>query len=282
MASPKESFAPLAQKTESTLPDSEDVYCEGKSASSLRLDEEHLALLSGGADLSIKLQVKVIRELEATPMLLQLLLSKSATEEKVAVLQSIASSAGCPQCRRKASPLQQRSRDSVGSTASASGLISMGHSQTSAAVAAAAVKASSPRPNLEEEVEGGIAPLCDAAERGDFERVRELLISDEDIDVSQCDILGRTALHWTAFWGAEAETSLLLGRGANVNARNDDQNTPLHVAAHKGQVAVASILLESGADVNARNCYGETPLAVAQEWERHDVASLLVEHGGKV
>ena len=45
----------------------------------------------------------------------------------------------------------------------------------------------------------------------------------------------------------------LLERGANVNARDNSQETPLHHAAYWGKTEVAALLIQKGAKVNARD-----------------------------
>ena len=52
----------------------------------------------------------------------------------------------------------------------------------------------------------------------------------------------------------------LVENGADVNARDEDDQTALHEAAHKGHIDVVRFLVENGADVNARNKYDQTPL----------------------
>ena len=56
---------------------------------------------------------------------------------------------------------------------------------------------------------------------------------------------------------------LLLDHGANIEARNEEDDTPLMWAAEHGQTDVVRALLERGADVEARNKYGSTALVLA-------------------
>ncbi|MHC4463638.1 MAG: ankyrin repeat domain-containing protein [Planctomycetota bacterium] len=58
----------------------------------------------------------------------------------------------------------------------------------------------------------------------------------------------------------------LLSKGADVNARDEDDWAPLHYAAHYGQKEAAKVLISKAADVNAKNESGKTPLHVAADF----------------
>lgn len=73
-----------------------------------------------------------------------------------------------------------------------------------------------------------------------------------------------------------------LARGADVNARDDDERTPLFSAVLGGSVALAGLLLESGADVNARDNQGFTALHYAAQEQLAPFARLLLAKGADV
>lgn len=79
-----------------------------------------------------------------------------------------------------------------------------------------------------------------------------------------------------AFFLDEATTELLLGAGANANARASNDWTALMLAAAKGHVGVARRLLEAGADANRTDIYGGTPLMRAAREGRTEIVRLLV------
>ncbi|QOJ78899.1 ankyrin repeat domain-containing protein [Infirmifilum lucidum] len=74
----------------------------------------------------------------------------------------------------------------------------------------------------------------------------------------------------------------LLDRGADVNTRDKYGWTPLHYAADGGHLEVARLLLDRGADVNTRDNDGRTPLDLARAMGHKEVVELLEsvgEHG---
>ena len=82
--------------------------------------------------------------------------------------------------------------------------------------------------------------------------------------------IGHTALHWAcAVGGARGEACgrLLLGAGADADARNEAGGRPLHTAVSKGHVELVRVLLhEGGADPDAPDAEGETPQEAADAW----------------
>ena len=56
---------------------------------------------------------------------------------------------------------------------------------------------------------------------------------------------------------------LLLDRGADIKARNEQGRTSLHSTAYMGPTEVTRVLLERGADVDAEDNRGRTPFSLA-------------------
>ncbi len=57
--------------------------------------------------------------------------------------------------------------------------------------------------------------------------------------------------------------------------------TPLHGVAFTGQNEIAELLITKGADVNAKDDDGETPVDWAIKFNHPKTADLLRKHGGK-
>ena len=66
---------------------------------------------------------------------------------------------------------------------------------------------------------------------------------------------------------------------ADVNARDSFRWTPLHHACHCGQVDLVSLLLDKGAELDAQTFSQGTPLMRAIESSREEVVSLLISKG---
>jgi ankyrin repeat protein len=92
---------------------------------------------------------------------------------------------------------------------------------------------------------------------GDVARVRKELARDAVLGKA-ADADGSTALHQAAGFGSMAVMTLLLEKGADVNAANRRGSTPLHWGIH--DAGKVRLLLESGAKANAIQAEGRTPL----------------------
>ena len=88
--------------------------------------------------------------------------------------------------------------------------------------------------------------------------------------VAACSGGCRGSLIGQSYSGSGEEVIRLIGKGADVNVRDDSGATPLHKAAEWGRDRIAALLVERGADVNAKDKEGNTPLhkaAANRAWE---------------
>jgi len=100
---------------------------------------------------------------------------------------------------------------------------------------------------------------------------------------------GFTPLHMTVNCeDFKAIKFLIYDKNANVNAIDDESNTPLHLATQNAvnyrywfNPKIIKLLIKNGADVNAINIWGETPLyyPVAAQGDNFEVIKILVKNG---
>lgn len=76
--------------------------------------------------------------------------------------------------------------------------------------------------------------------------------------------------------GDVSKVILSIEKGANVNSRDSDGDTPLHLAVMFNNYEVAKVLITYGANVNARNKKGLTPIDIAKEKGYTELYSLLI------
>jgi len=120
-----------------------------------------------------------------------------------------------------------------------------------------------------------------AAEKGDIERVKQLLAKDE-ILLNTRDAFNSTPLHWACMRDHEDICMLLINMGADVNALELHDGGVLHWAAHSDNRRVVEALILKGAVVDKKNRYGRTPLHVTARRGCTEVAKVLIENGADV
>lgn len=137
----------------------------------------------------------------------------------------------------------------------------------------------------------GATPLLRAAKSGDIEMVRLLVEHGADPNATMPN--GTTAMHLAAGLGwrngsplapsydqgpeAEAVATIdyLLGLGLDIDAANEDGDTPLHSAiAGRGSEVIVTHLLERGADPLVENGRGQTAVVVAER-STEGIAALV-------
>jgi ankyrin repeat protein len=117
------------------------------------------------------------------------------------------------------------------------------------------------------------------------QRLVDFLIA-QGVDVDAADEDGQTPLLYVADSGDAAMARLLIAHGADVNATMAYDETPLHRAAREGSAGMVEVLVNNGADVNAQTTDGLTALDYAIGFEgvrggREAMTELLRAAGGR-
>lgn len=115
------------------------------------------------------------------------------------------------------------------------------------------------------------SPISDAITKGNTHQVQELLENQPQLAREAQGPQGESLLLLAATHGQAEIVSLLLDRGADINARGAGGYTALHLAAQQGNEAMIRLLLEHMADINAATEDGETAMDLAIK-SGHDAA----------
>ena len=124
-----------------------------------------------------------------------------------------------------------------------------------------------------------------AAELGYAKCARVLLDKGRfPIDISLTD--GTLPIHLTAIWAHEICLSFLLEKGADVESRDVNGQTPMHHCALAKEYPVRRLelyvncikrLAQNGADINAKDKYEMTPLLLCAQTGHIDIAKCLLK-----
>ncbi len=133
--------------------------------------------------------------------------------------------------------------------------------------------------------EGTSTPLHKAVNAGDIERVKSFISKGADVNAK--DEKDNTPLHLVAKYGYDKQNiaELLIARGAEVNARNNEGWTPLHFTAwrsYTGHRNIAELLIAKNADTNARDKDGCIPLHYAAGSGSKKMIELLLANGSEI
>ncbi|MFC1725192.1 ankyrin repeat domain-containing protein [candidate division KSB1 bacterium] len=123
-------------------------------------------------------------------------------------------------------------------------------------------------------------PLHMAVYWGDREAVEMLINAGAAINV--LDKNNKSPLIIAVETGNDPVVELLISKGAGVNVKDDiTGKTELHIASLKGYYKVVNILLKMNFDINAEDNDGNTPLYYAVRYGHKKIADLLRSNGAK-
>ncbi|OIO24463.1 hypothetical protein AUJ14_06270 [Candidatus Micrarchaeota archaeon CG1_02_55_22] len=130
-------------------------------------------------------------------------------------------------------------------------------------------------------------PLHNAARKGNVDEVRRLLEAGHD--ANELGENNWTPMHHAATGTKDASDEahrkiidLLVKHGADLNARDHEQETPLHKAAYSGRYRLFLRLHALGADHSAVTRKGDTPLHTAAVKGSLAAAAALLRLGADV
>lgn len=122
--------------------------------------------------------------------------------------------------------------------------------------------------------EADVRGFIRAAERGDRQRIADDL-RRFGRDFANADSNGATALMLASFANQTGVMELLIENGANLEAKNRDNDTALIWALYNERAEAAMLLLDYGADVNVVNNMGKTPFDYAEKLSRPDILHYM-------
>ncbi|XP_071086553.1 putative ankyrin repeat protein RF_0381 [Haliotis cracherodii] len=108
----------------------------------------------------------------------------------------------------------------------------------------------------------------------------EYLITHKIADIESRGHFGRTPVMTAAVQGQQKVFDLLVGKGCNPSAVDDDGNNILHLACFSDNVHIVEfVITHKIADIESRSQLGRTPVMIAAEMGKQQVFDLLVGKG---
>jgi len=126
----------------------------------------------------------------------------------------------------------------------------------------------------------GEPALVVASRKGQTKAIK--LLIEKGADVNAKDDEGNTALMWTSFHGNTEIAKLLIEKAADINAKDNEGKTALMWASFYGKTETAELLIEKGADINIKDNEGDTALMVAGSNGEIKTVKLLIEKGADI
>ncbi|MDE1481296.1 ankyrin repeat domain-containing protein [Xenorhabdus bovienii] len=140
----------------------------------------------------------------------------------------------------------------------------------------------------EEPSTGENSKWFDAIKQGDFETVKKMVESGQDIEAKDTGSLNQTALGWATFIGYEDIVDYLISKKANLWATDtrDVHHTLKSAVLGKNTNIVKKIhnLMKHELDLNDQTIEddGETPVMIAASNNRIETVKYLIEQGANL
>jgi ankyrin repeat protein len=109
-------------------------------------------------------------------------------------------------------------------------------------------------------------------------QILRYLVEEERVDLSPPSESGPKALHLAAKGGSMEAVQYLIGKGADIEAKDQEGITPLHAAALQGHLEIVKYFIENKADIGAQDQEGQTPLHFAASEGHLEVVKCLIEN----
>ncbi|XP_073705503.1 transient receptor potential cation channel subfamily A member 1a [Garra rufa] len=128
----------------------------------------------------------------------------------------------------------------------------------------------------------GASPMHYAASMGHFRIIRLIVQITGQQELNASDEEGNTPLHWAVQKDQPGSCSVLLTLGADPNILNNNQQSPLHMAVSLSKNFVLEQLVShKQTDVNLEGDLGNTPVILAASLDNHEALVILYKHGAK-
>lgn len=114
------------------------------------------------------------------------------------------------------------------------------------------------------------------AEKNRLVRLVQLIHQQPSV-VNQTDSDGYTPLHRASYGGHRDCVKYLLKKGANIEARTDEDWTPLHCAVRWNNIVVAEELVKAGANINAQSNGGNSPLHIVASNGKYSITCDIIQ-----